>query len=63
MKQPSAAKTNSEAEYQAMAAATHEVLHLRSLINEMGVTTEKPTVIEKDNQNCFTAPTSPRVLS
>ena len=52
-KQPTAAISSSEAEYQAMAAAVQEVLYLRSLLEEMGVKSEGATVIQEDNQSCI----------
>ena len=52
-KQPTAAISSSEAEYQAMAAAVQEVLYLRSLLEEMGVTPEGATTIQEDNQSCI----------
>ena len=52
-KQPTAAISSSEAEYQAMAAAVQEVLYRRSLLEEMGVTPEGATVIQEDNQSCI----------
>ena len=39
-KQPTAAISSSEADYQAMAAAVQEILYLRSLLEEMGVKSE-----------------------
>ena len=52
-KQPTAAISSSEAEYQAMSAAVQEVLYLRSLLEEMGVKSEGATVIQEDNQSCI----------
>ena len=52
-KQPTAAISTSEAEYQAMAAAVQEGLYLRSLLNEMDMTCDGPTVINEDNQSCI----------
>ena len=49
-KQPTAAISTSEAEYQAMAATVQEALYLRSLLDEMGVVIDGPTVI---NQSCI----------
>ena len=52
-KQPTAAISSSEAEYQEMAAAVQEVLYLRSLLEEMDVKSEGDTVIQEDNQSCI----------
>ena len=47
-KQPTAAISTSEAEYQAIAAAVQEALWA-----EMGVVVDGPTVIKEDNQICI----------
>ena len=47
-KQPTAAISTSEAEYQTMAAVVQEALYLRSLLDEMGVVIHGPTVIKKE---------------
>ena len=36
-----------------MAGAVQEVLYLRSLLGEMGIKCEAPTVVEEDNQSCI----------
>ena len=52
-KQPTAAISTSEAEYQAMAAAIQEALYLRSLLDEMGVVIDGPTVIKEQQRLLF----------
>ena len=52
-KHPTAAISTSEAEYQARAAVVQEALYLRSILDEMGVVFDGPTVIKEDNQNCI----------
>ena len=52
-KHPTAAISTCEAEYQAMAAAVQEDLYLLSLLDEMGVVIDGPTVIKEDNQSCI----------
>lgn len=52
-KQQTAAISTCEAEYQAMAAAVQEVLYLRSLLCEMGISNNSPTTILEDNQSCI----------
>ena len=52
-KQPTAAISTSEAECQAMAAAVQEAPYLRSILDEMGVNIDGPTVIKEDNQSCI----------
>ena len=52
-KQPTAAISCSEAEYQAKEAVVQEVLYLRSIVDEKWVECNGPTVIQEDNQSCI----------
>ena len=42
-----------------MATAVQEALYLRSLLDEMGVVIDGPTVIKEDNQSCIKMCKSP----
>ncbi len=49
--QKTVAASSAESEYQALAAAAHEILFLRQLLGEMsGVDVEGPTLLRCDNQ-------------
>ena len=52
-KQPTAAISTSEAEYQAMAAAVQEAPYLRSLLHEMGVVIDGPTYHQGGKQERY----------
>ena len=52
-KQAAVALSSSEAEYQGMAAAVHEVLFLNQLLENFGIQQKRPIAIGEDNQSCI----------
>ena len=51
--QPTAIISTSEAEYQAMTAVVQEALYLRSLLDEMCLVIDGPTIIKRNIQSCI----------
>ena len=47
------ALSSSEAEYQGMAAAVQEALHLKQLLEDFGIQQKRPIAIGEDNQSCI----------
>ena len=52
-KQTTVALSSSEAEYQGMAAAVQEALHLKQLLEDFGIQQKRPIAIGEDNQSCI----------
>jgi hypothetical protein len=55
----SVALSSVEAEYMAAAAAAQEAVYLRALLNDIGFTQTKPTVIYEDNTGCIALSKNP----
>ena len=53
-KQPNVTLSSAEAEYVAACSVTQSVMQFRSILNELGFSQEKPTLIHEDNQSCIT---------
>lgn len=49
-KQNTVSRSSAEAEYRSMAAATSEIIWLRSLLNDLGIPPSRPTILFCDNQ-------------
>ena len=52
-KQQTVALSSSEAEYQSMASAVQEAIHLRNLLEELGCSQNESIMIGEDNQSCI----------
>jgi hypothetical protein len=58
-RQPTVARSSTEAEYMAEGAATCEALWYRSLLKELGFPQEKPTIIRCDNEGAMALAKNP----
>ena len=56
--QTTVAKSTAEAEYVALGAASAEALYLQQLLQELGISVDKPTIIGEDNQACLSIATT-----
>ena len=52
-KQATVALSSSEAEYQGMAAAAQEALHLKQFLEDFSIQQNRPIAIGEDNQSCI----------
>ena len=52
-KQATVVLSSSEPEYQGMAAAVQEALHLKQLLEDFGIQQKRPIAIGEDNQSCI----------
>lgn len=48
-----------EAEYVALCSCTQEIVWLRMLLNEIGITQDQPTLVYEDNQSCIALANNP----
>ena len=58
-KQPTVTLSTSEAEYVAMSSAAQEIIWLRSLLNELGLSTRDPTILFEDNRGAIALSKNP----